>query len=61
MLKAAGVPPHLLNHLIVMADLHARGRYDRMTDDLAKLTGKTPMSLRDFVRLNAAEFTRQEA
>src|SRR5919199_1137415 len=60
-LRAAGVPAHLVSHLAAMADLHAQGRYDRMTDDLAKLTGKTPTSMHDFVKLHAAEFTRREA
>jgi uncharacterized protein YbjT (DUF2867 family) len=60
-LREAGVPIHLVNHLAVMADLHAQGRYDRMTDDLIKLTGKTPTSMHDFVKLHAAEFTRREA
>ena len=60
-LRRAGVPTHLVNHLAVMADLHAQGRYDRMTDDLIKLTGKTPTSMHDFVKLHAAEFTRREA
>ena len=60
-LREAGVPTHLVNHLAVMADLHAQGRYDRMTDDLIKLTGKTPTSMHDFVKLHAAEFTRREA
>jgi uncharacterized protein YbjT (DUF2867 family) len=61
MLKAAGVPAHLLSHLVVMAELHAQGRYDRMTDDLVKLTGTPPMSMRDFVRLNAAQFTKKSS
>jgi uncharacterized protein YbjT (DUF2867 family) len=56
-----GVPTHLINHLAVMAALHAQGRYDRMTDDLFKLTGKTPTSMHDFVKLHAAEFTRRDA
>jgi uncharacterized protein YbjT (DUF2867 family) len=60
-LREAGVPMYLVNHLAVMADLHAQGRYDRMTDDLFKLTGKTPTSMHDFVKLHAAEFTRREA
>jgi uncharacterized protein YbjT (DUF2867 family) len=55
-----GVPTHLINHLAVMAALHAQGRYDRMTDDLFKLTGRTPTSVHDFVKLHAAEFTRRE-
>jgi uncharacterized protein YbjT (DUF2867 family) len=60
-LRELGVPTHPLNHLAVMADLHAQGRYDRMTDDLFKLTGKTPTSMHAFVKLHAAEFTRNEA
>jgi uncharacterized protein YbjT (DUF2867 family) len=59
-LRAFGVPPHLAGHLAVMAELHAQGRYDRMTDDLFKLTGKTPTTLYDFVKGHAAEFTRSE-
>jgi uncharacterized protein YbjT (DUF2867 family) len=60
-LRELGLPAHLVSHLAVMAELHAQGRYDRMTDDLVKLTGQTPTSVRDFVKLHAAEFTRQEA
>lgn len=60
-LRKAGVPTHLINHLAVMADLHAQGRYDRMTDDLIKVMGKTPTSMHDFVKLHAAAFTRPEA
>jgi uncharacterized protein YbjT (DUF2867 family) len=56
-LRGFGVPTHLVNHLAVMAELHKQGRYDRMTDDLFKLTGKTPTSMYDFVKLHAAEFT----
>lgn len=52
-----GVSTHLINHLAVMAELHAQGRYDRMTDDLFKLTGKMLTSMYDFVKLHAAEFT----
>ncbi len=59
-LREAGVPAHLVNHLTVMADLNKQGRYDRMTDDLFKLTGETPTSMHDFVKLHAAEFKRRE-
>ncbi len=42
-----------------MADLHAQGRYDRMTNDLFELTGRKPMSMYDFVvKLHIADFTR---
>lgn len=57
----AGVPTHLISHLTVMAQLHAQGRYDRMTDDLFMLTGEMPMSMGDFVTLHASEFTRGDA
>lgn len=60
-LREAGVPAHLVDHLAVMAELHAQGRYDRMTDDLFKLTGKAPTSMYDFVKLHAGEFTRGDA
>ena len=59
-LRQAGVPTHLLDHLVAMADLHMQGRYDRMTDDLLELTGERPIRMSDFVRLHAAEFTRHE-
>jgi len=60
-LREFGMPTHLVNHLAVMAELHAQGQYDRMTDDLFKLTGKTPTSMYDFVKMHAAAFTRSEA
>ncbi len=59
-LREAGVPAHVVNHLTVMTDLNRQGRYDRMTDDLFKLTGEMPISMHDFVKLHAAEFTRRE-
>jgi uncharacterized protein YbjT (DUF2867 family) len=57
-LREAGVPAHLAHHLTVMTELTEQGRYDRMTDDLFKLTGDAPTSLYDFVKLHAAEFER---
>src|SRR6202040_1544748 len=57
-LLGAGVPAHLVKHLSVMTELNKQGRYDRMTDDLFKLTGQKPISMYDFVKLHAAEFTR---
>ena len=41
------------------SELTKQGRYDRMTDDLFKLTGQKPLSMYDFVKLHAAEFTRE--
>ncbi|HLZ66495.1 MAG TPA: NAD(P)H-binding protein [Aliidongia sp.] len=59
-LKGLGLPAHLVNHLSVMTALNKQGRYDRMTDDLFKLTGAQPTSMLDFVKLHAAAFTRPE-
>jgi hypothetical protein len=52
-----GLPVHLVNHLVTMADLHRAGRYDRMSDDVLTLTGQGPLSVQEFVRKNAATFT----
>lgn len=52
-----GLPTHLVNHLVTMADLHRDGRYDRMTDDVFTLTGQIPSSVQECVRRNAAAFT----
>ena len=50
-------PAHVVNHLAAMADLHRAGRFDRMSDDVQRLTGQEPLTLQDFVRKNAAVFT----
>jgi uncharacterized protein YbjT (DUF2867 family) len=60
-LREAGVPPHLLAHLVEMVHLHQAGRYDRMTDDFARITGHSPISMRHFVERNAAAFTQARA
>jgi hypothetical protein len=57
-LRAAGLSEHVVHHLTVMTELHKQGRYDRMSEDYLKLTGETPTSMADFVKLHAAEFRR---
>lgn len=57
-LRELGVPAHLVGHLSVMATLHVQGRYDRMTDDVFKLTGQKPMAMTEWVKRHAAEFNR---
>ena len=37
--SGAGAPAPTVKHLSVMTELNKQGRYDRMTDDLFKLTG----------------------
>jgi hypothetical protein len=43
-----------------MTELNRQGRYDRMTDTVRELTGTAPMTMRDFVKLHAAEFAQRE-
>jgi uncharacterized protein YbjT (DUF2867 family) len=54
----SGLSEHVLNHLSTMGELHRGGRYDRMTDQFARLTGQQPMSIRDFICQHASEFGR---
>jgi uncharacterized protein YbjT (DUF2867 family) len=56
-LLKSGQPGHLVNHLATLADLQRVGRLDRMSDDVLMLTGQAPLSVREFVRRNAATFT----
>ena len=55
-LKREGLPEHLTHHLVTMAELNRAGRYDRLTDSVERLTGRPPMSVREFVSLHADEF-----
>ena len=59
-LRQARFPEHVVSHLSAMVELTRQGRYDRMTDTMRKLTGKPPTSMRDFVKLHAAEFKPRE-
>ena len=58
-LRQAKLPEHLVKHLSAMAELTKRGRYDRMTDTMRRLTNEVPMNMRDFVKLHAAEFKQR--
>jgi uncharacterized protein YbjT (DUF2867 family) len=55
-LTRVGVPEHLARHLVAMGDLHRAGRYDRLADDVERLTGRPAMSVQEFVSLHADEF-----
>jgi uncharacterized protein YbjT (DUF2867 family) len=55
-LEGAGLPEHVRKHLVTMAALHRAGRYDRMADGVERVTGRPPMSVREFVSLHAEEF-----
>jgi len=55
------LPPHLTRHLITMAELNRAGRYDRMSDNVRRLTGRPAMGVREFVTLHAGEFGQRLA
>lgn len=57
-LRKARFPDYAVRHLSAMAELVRVGRYDRMTDTMRQLTGASPINMRDFVTLHAAEFTK---
>jgi NAD(P)H dehydrogenase (quinone) len=43
------LPRYVFHHVSTMAKLIADNRYDRLTRDVQKLTGKPSMSVREFV------------
>jgi len=57
-MRDSGLSEHVLDHLSTMGQLHRDGRYDRMTDQFARLTGKQPMSIRDFIEQHTSAFDR---
>lgn len=58
-LREVQLPPHLIEHLITMGQLHRDNRYDRMTDSFQQLVGRAPISAAEFARRHAAAFTPQ--
>jgi uncharacterized protein YbjT (DUF2867 family) len=48
-LLPVGLPEHVFHHFSVMAQLHAQNRYDRLTADVQTVTGKSSMSVREYV------------
>jgi uncharacterized protein YbjT (DUF2867 family) len=55
-LAAFGMTPHVVAHVATMAGLHQDNRYDRLSNDVERLTGIGPMSVREFVQKNAHAF-----
>ncbi len=60
-LKKVGLPEHLTQHLVTMAELNRAGRYDRMADGVERVTGRPATSVREFVSLHADQFGRRPA
>ena len=55
-LDKRGLPDHLSQHLLTMAELHAANRYDRHTDSITRILGRAPTSLRETVISNRQLF-----
>lgn len=48
-LAKAGLPPHAEKHIVTMARLHRDNRYDRVSDDVERLTGVRAQTIEAFV------------
>ncbi|GHJ43147.1 NAD(P)-dependent oxidoreductase [Catellatospora sp. TT07R-123] len=48
-LAKAGLPPHTEEHIATMARLHRENRYDRTSDDVARVTGLPAQTIEAFV------------
>jgi NAD(P)H dehydrogenase (quinone) len=55
-LRKRNLPENVVSHLLTMARLHAANRYDRLTHDVEKVTGRPAMSVHDFVAARAGQF-----
>ena len=55
-LRKQGFADHLLRHLLTMGELHRAGRYDRMTDQVERVTGGKPMGVQEYLSLHADQF-----
>ena len=51
------LPQYVFDHISTMAKLHAENRYDRLTSDVQKLTGKPSMSVREYVTAHPEVFS----
>jgi hypothetical protein len=51
------LPHYVFQHVSTMAKLIADNRYDRLTWDVQKLTGKPSMSVREFVTAHPEVFS----
>jgi len=51
------LPQYVFEHVSTMAKLHAKNRYDRLTSDVQKLTGKPSMSVREYVTAHPEVFS----
>jgi uncharacterized protein YbjT (DUF2867 family) len=55
------LPEHVFQHVSTMTKLIAENRYDRLTTDVQKLTGKPSMSVREYANANPEIFSTAAA
>lgn len=55
-LISSDLPDHIRHHLSTMVSLHRENHYDRLTEDVKKLTGKKPQTIENWVRTHSHEF-----
>jgi uncharacterized protein YbjT (DUF2867 family) len=55
-LLSLNLPQYVFHHVSAMAKLIAENRYDRLTSDVEKLTGKPSMSIREYVTTHPEVF-----
>lgn len=60
-LRSLGLQEHVFHHFLTMAQLHAQNRYDRLTDDVAKITGTPSISVREYVARHPELFSSKNA
>jgi NAD(P)H dehydrogenase (quinone) len=60
-LMPVGLPQYVFDHVSTMAKLHAENRYDRLTSDVQKLTGKPSMSVQEYVTAHPEVFSAAAA
>jgi uncharacterized protein YbjT (DUF2867 family) len=48
-LAKVGLPPHIEEHIATMARLHQDNRYDRVSDDVGRVTGVPAQTIEAFV------------
>jgi len=55
-LRKQQLPQHVYEHILTMAELHAANRYDRITNDVERITGKPSMNIAEYVTRNCVLF-----
>jgi uncharacterized protein YbjT (DUF2867 family) len=56
-LRPAGLPPHVEQHIATMARLHCEDRYRRRTDDVEEVTGTEPMTAEQYIAEHPYRFS----